>query len=122
MEDALRKCFELLMFSFSTLFLPRHTHLAHTEPGVTQVLFRSGHIDGGVRHAGNLIHRSLISLQAVWVLPFDSHLIFLPSLPLLGPCTSDHFWLIASATMLVTPGRCLMSTMFRHMIDSSHCA
>src|SRR6266481_3227899 len=74
MEDALHKCFDLLMFSFSTLFLPTHMHLAHTEPGVTQVLFRSGHIDGGVRHAGNLIHHSLISLQAVWVLPFEAFL------------------------------------------------
>src|SRR6266481_10169040 len=33
---------------------------------------------------------------------------------------SNHFWLMASATTFVIPGRCRMSTMFLHVIDSSH--
>src|SRR6266481_8560655 len=44
------------------------------------------------------------------------------SLPVLGPLASDHFQLIASATMLETPGWCRTSTMFLHVIDSSHLA
>src|SRR6266481_5903010 len=43
-----------------------------------------------------------------------------PSLSLLGPRASDHLRLIASATTFVTPGQCLMSTMFQQVIDSSH--
>src|SRR6266481_2302522 len=42
------------------------------------------------------------------------------SLPVLGPLASDHFQLIASAMMLETPGQCWISTMFLHVIDSSH--
>src|SRR6266481_4803055 len=45
-----------------------------------------------------------------------------PSLSLLGPFALAHFLLIASATTLVTPGRCCMSMMFLHTIDSSHLA
>src|SRR6266481_8887965 len=43
-----------------------------------------------------------------------------PSLPVLGPLTSNHFQLIASATTLETPGQCHISMMFLHVIDSSH--
>src|SRR6266481_2053320 len=45
-----------------------------------------------------------------------------PSLPVLGPLASDHFQLIVSATTLETPGQCQISTMFLHVIDSSHLA
>src|SRR6266481_3490244 len=44
------------------------------------------------------------------------------SSPVLGPLASDHFRLIASATTLETPGRCRISTMFLHVINSSHLA
>src|SRR6266481_7586128 len=45
-----------------------------------------------------------------------------PSLPSPSPLVSDHFLLMASATTLVTPGRCQMSVMFLLVIDSSHLA
>src|SRR6266481_9711871 len=45
-----------------------------------------------------------------------------PSLLWPGPLVSDHFRLMASATTFMTPGRCLMSMMFRQTIDSSHLA
>src|SRR6266481_2378714 len=38
----------------------------------------------------------------------------------LGPLASDHLWLMASATMLATPGQCLMSVMCWQTMDSSH--